>query len=282
MQDWDIVRSLDNDLQQKLLFERPISSLYKKRIAILVGPHVFLKRIHDIYQIIQSLHHDVVVVADKQAGLPVGMADIWLTPTNSRSKVSFQHTDEALELLSSCQYIIAGIDIEISARWQLFLEQCSKLTTSHMVYTGEVIRLIGVSPLLLQNRYDDMYYVQPKELIYLAKYLKLSVSKDNNNSLLVQLSIMKQIADRLHACIVCYQPDRIVVVDQGKDNKAIVASHPQGFDLDAVMGLSVGLLSDDNVGTYTLDKLMLAISLLQKHAHTDQSVEHLLTYLKKY
>ncbi len=224
MKDLNIIR---DDTQQatinRVIFERPISRLHARKIGLLAGRHARLKVVSDVYQAITALNHDTVLVAEealKEHTLP---ADIFLQ-TNKNISDGFANTDEAFELLSECEYIVVGMDLEIGAQFQLFLEKLIAYRSAPIVFTNESIDIGKTTPELFTDRFEDVYICNTQHLLALARYIKLPFVLEPNAGVLNKLNLLEKISQHLHATVVCIEDYQILATTYTSPQKAVVSN----------------------------------------------------------
>lgn len=230
MEDINLLRDDENSIYQKILFERPISRLQARRIGLLAGRHAQLKKINDIHQIILTMNHDVAIVAEldlKKIGVP---AEIYLQPSKKITE-PFSNSDEAIQLLLDCSYIVVGMDIEISSRLQIFLEKCINTRNSPIVFTSESIGLFKTSPNLTQNRKGDLYICSTKYLIELANYLDLTINFQPNAGIYNKIGLLKMLAEHLQAHIICVENYQVLSCSYTDTTKATVTNTKNSSDI---------------------------------------------------
>lgn len=224
MEDLNIIRDdTHQTVISKILFERPISRLHARKIGLLAGRHARLKVISDVYQIVTTLNHDVILVAEealKQHTLP---ADIFLQ-TNKTISQGFGNTDEAFELLSECEYVVVGMDLEIGAQFQLFLEKLIAKRSAPIVFTNESIDIGKTTPGLFTNRSDDLYICNTQHLLALARYIKLPFTLQSDAGVLNKLNLLQLISHSLHATVVCIEDYQILTTTHAAPKKAVVSN----------------------------------------------------------
>ncbi len=274
MEDVTLIRDEKNSIYQKILFERPISRLQARKIGLLAGKHARLKKINDMHQIILAMKHDVAIVAEsdlKSVGVP---AQVYL---ENGKKISdpFNNSDEAISVLADCNYIVVGMDIEISSRLQIFLEKCIHSRQAPILFTSESIGQFKVSPHIVKDRMGDIYACSTKRLIELANYLDLPVVFSPNAGIYNKIDILKKLAKHLRAHIVCIEDYQILGCSYTNLNKATVTNiiNTKQHSLDYLfIAILLSLFSDAvNPNIDITARMLTAGYLLRKSLNSKDS-----------
>ncbi len=224
MSNLKITRNIQVDEYQKILFERPISKLQSKNIGILAGKHASIKIISDIFQTIHTLNHNPVLITEigkDNIELP---AQYTLLPSPKKSTALFSNSDGAIELLGDCSYVIAGVEAELDASMQLFLEKLIDSRPFPMVFNDQIISIAKVDHQILLGRQDDIYVCKMPATLKLAKVLGINIPDSQNISVLTKLEILKNIAVSLHANIVVVDTNQVLAVSFRKADNGFIAN----------------------------------------------------------
>ncbi len=247
MQKLDILRDGEQaDIVSKILFERPISRLHARKIGLLAGRHVRLKTISDVHQIITSLNHDAILVAESALKEHTFPADIFLESGKNQS-FGFTNTDQAFELLSGCGYVVAGMDLEISAQFQLFIEKLVKFRTAPILFTNESIDISKTSANIFSGRSDDIYVCDIRHLKTLAEHIGVNSNMPKDSGVAQKISIIAEISKTLNALVVCVEPKQLLAISHHEPSRAVISNytdHTNGRVDLLFTALLVGLLSD--------------------------------------
>lgn len=266
MDSLNIVRDDNQVIIDKILYERPISRLYSRKVGLLAGRHVRLKVVSDVYQTITTLNHDVVLVAEealKEHTLP---ADIFLHPGKTISQ-GYTNTDEAFELLGECEYIVVGMDLEIGAQFQLFLESLITNRSAPIVFTNESIEIGKVSQQLFTGRHNDIYICNTQHLLALAKYLRIPVVLAPNAGVLNKLGVLQTLSQALNSTVVCIEDYQILAMNHNDLEKAVVANihNTKNIRIDLIFTALLTSLLCDTVGSQNdiFERMVTASYLLR-------------------
>lgn len=224
MSNLKITRNIQVDEYQKILFERPISKLQSKNIGILAGKHSSIKIISDIFQTIHTLNHNPVLITEigkDNIELP---AQYTLLPFPKKPTALFSNSDGAIELLGDCSYVIAGVEAELDASMQLFLEKLIDSRPFPMLFNDQIISIAKVDHQILLGRQDDIYVCKMPATLKLAKILGINIPDSQNISVLTKLEILKNIAVSLHANIVVVDTNQVLAVSYRKADNGFIAN----------------------------------------------------------
>ena len=267
MQILDILRDGEqSDIVSKILFERPISRLHARKIGLLAGRHVRLKTISDVHQIITTLNHDAILVAESALKQHIFSADIFLESGKNQS-FGFTNTDQAFEMLSECGYVVAGMDLEISAQFQLFIEKLVKFRTAPIIFTNESIDISKTSANIFSGRSDDIYVCDMRHLTTLAKHIGVNSAMPKDAGVAQKLSLIAEISTALNALVVCVEPQQLLAISHHEPARAVISNYSDHTSsrVDLLLtALLASLLSDTpNPSSDILERVVTASWLLR-------------------
>jgi len=262
----NIVRDDNTQVYKKILFERPISRVHARKIGLLAGKHASLKKVNDAYQIIGALNHDLTIVAEEELKEHNVPAEVYLHGSKKASQ-PYVNSDEALHSLENCNYVVAGMDIEISSRLQIFLEKFILSRNAPIIFSTDSIALFKISPELLNNRRGDIFVCNTKSLIDLARYIEVTVEFKAQDGILNKLNLLQRLSQKLQAHIICIEDYQILSSSYTDIDKAGVvnAKNPQNLSIDYLyIPILTSLLCDvPNPEIDILDRILTAGYLLR-------------------
>ncbi|MBA3678683.1 hypothetical protein H0W80_00560 [Candidatus Saccharibacteria bacterium] len=262
----NIVRDDNTQVYNKILFERPISRVHARKIGLLAGKHASLKKVSDAYQIIGALNHDLTIVAEEELKEHNVPAEVYLYGSKKASN-PYVNSDEALYSLENCNYVVAGMDIEINSRLQIFLEKFIKSRNAPIIFSTDSIALFKLSPKLLVVRTGDLFICNTKSLIELAEYTNAPVSFKENNGILNKLNLLQSLAQQLQAHIICIENYQVLSSSYTDSGRAGVVNikNPQDISIDYLyIPILTSLLCDvPNPEIDLLDRILTAGYLLR-------------------
>ncbi len=224
MNNLKITRSIEIDEYQKILFERPISKLQSKNIGILAGKHAPIKIISDIFQTITTLNHNPVLITQ------LGKNDIelpsqyTLLPNIKKSTALFSNTDGGIDLLRDCSYVVAGIETELDASMQLFIEKLIKSRPFPIIFNDQFISIAKVDKKIFLNRRGDIYICQMPVILKFAQLLDMKIKNNSDMNVLTKLEVIKILATKLQADIVAVDTTQILAVSYKKTESGFIAN----------------------------------------------------------
>lgn len=110
--------STDSKVLDDILFNRPIKSVGRHRVALLVTRNASLRSIDKVYEIFKSFGLNCALVVDERLSIAQVPAEIVL---KSSHKVSYSNVDEALELIQDCSALFVLTGGEINAAMGLLI-----------------------------------------------------------------------------------------------------------------------------------------------------------------
>jgi|GEM_PF-2523615 len=267
MEKLDIIReSEQSDIIKKILFERPISRLQARKIGLLASRHVRFKTISDVYQVISTLNHDPILIAESDLKKHIFPADIFLEP-NKKLHSGFSNTDQAFEMLSECGYVVAGMDLEISAQFQLFIEKLAKLRSSPIIFTNESVEIAKTSPGVFLGRHEDVFVCDTVHLTKLAKYLGLGIELPNDAGVNHKLALISRLSTHLSSLVVCAEPNQLLAASYHNTSKAVISNFSDHstarIDLIFIAILACLLSDTPNPSSEILERVVTASWLLR-------------------
>ena len=248
MDNLNIIRETTAQEYEKILFERPISQMHARNIGMLAGRHARLKHTNDMYEIISLMHHHPVLIAEPPSSDIVLPADVMLIPSKGTSRRVYTNTDEALQRIGDCEYMIVGIEFELNSLLQLFIEQIVTARHSPIVFTDDAVQIARVSPEIFVDRQDDIYVCSYEAIVRLANILGLGVQQQADVSVLNKLILMRQVAVHLSARIVIVSDIQMLAIDYRQSNSAVITNftNPSKIELrGTVIAILTSLLSDN-------------------------------------
>lgn len=261
------LRSDEKKQIEKILFERPISSLWKKNIGLLVGKNAKLKSVNDAYNIVSSLKHSPILVAEKnesdfESKFPT---TLWL----KKNKHRFENTDEAIRIFSECQIVIAGFELTMNPVMQLLLEKLLSSRNSSMLFSDEVAVMFKNSLSFFKNRHGDIYVLTVRSVKILAQQLSLNIN--NTQNIMYLSKLLCEISEKLNCTIVCYSQSQIIGADKDQPNKIcvynLVSNKLQGDHLCATLACLIA-----EVRTFgNVLELILACGFLLNEAYLQET-----------
>lgn len=234
----EITLSSDLDIKdyQSIFFDRPVSSLRKRNIAVLVGSNTNLFEVQQVYMLIQAMNHNPVLIVDdrfREVGLP---ADIYLS---TQRKLLYENSDEAIAKINDCHLLLAGVGIEMNASMQLLLEKILKQYHGTSVLTESAFKLPSIEKLL---NVDVLLFGSTKKLISLSHHYLKNIK---NSGLLRKIELLKSTAMSGACGVVCTEDYRIISVEPSKD-KVSVVNNSVVIDRVAYLAIFVSLIADRN------------------------------------
>lgn len=220
---------------QEIFFDRPVSSLRKRNICILVGSNTSIFEVQQAYQVIQAMNHNPVLIADdrlRNIGLP---ADLYLSTKN---KMHYENTDEAIELIEGCYGIVAGLGIELNSSMQLFLEKVLTSYQGLVLLTESTFRFPGLEKLL---RHNILLAGSTKKLLSLSS----NQNRVSNSGLLRKIELLSSISLKYHSGIICQETNQILAIEVENARTGVMNSTDK-IDYSAYLSILVSLLSDRN------------------------------------
>lgn len=241
---------------QSIFFDRPINSLRKKNIAVLVGSNTNIFEIQQLYLIIQAMNHNPILIADgnlRSLGLP---ADMYLSNNN---KQVYQNSDEAIVRISDCHSLIAGVGLELNSSMQLLLDKVLKSYRGVIILTDSSFKLPGFMDLLSPN---SVLLGSTKNILSLGSKKVVSAQ---NFGLLRKLELLHNIVVKYGGGLICADEHQLLGLNSSKDTAAVVNSknliNPVEF-----MAIFISLLSDsERPSVDTWQKYFLASGYLYRN-----------------
>lgn len=241
---------------QSIFFDRPINSLRKKNIAVLVGINTNIFEIQQLYLIIQAMNHNPILIADeslRSLGLP---ADMYLSNNN---KQFYQNSDEAIARISDCHSLIAGVGLELNSSMQLLLDKVLKSYRGVIILTDSSFKLPSFMDLLSPN---SVLLGSTKNLLSLGSKKVVSAQ---NFGLLRKLELLQNIVVKYGGGLICADEHQLLGLNSSKDTAAVVNSknliNPVEF-----MAIFISLLSDsERPSVDTWQKYFLASGYLYRN-----------------
>lgn len=218
---------------QSIFFDRPISNLRKKDVAILVGRHTNLFSVQQVFEIILGLGHNPVLICDdklREHGLP---ADIYLANNN---QLVYENTDQAIERIFDSHLLIAGIGLELNASMQLLLERIINQVKSSVVLTDSAVKLPGIAD-NINNR--QLLACSTKALLAIDKHSR----KINSAGLLRKIEIIIGLVNGTKANVLCMEDHQLLALDITSQKSGVINSQ-QSIEPMAYLAILVSLLAD--------------------------------------
>ncbi len=244
-----VVRETSSDQYEKILFERPISALQSRKIAILIGEHAQIKHINDIYQIIVALKHQPIIIAERTASNTLVPVDTYMEKSRLRSNPLYSNADEIVSNVNNCSYAVVGIDFEINSSLQLFLEKLIASRPSPILFNDESMVMSRVSPNIFKHRVGDAFICSINSLSKFANNLKVLNKVSESDGVLQKLQFMSEVSSLINANIVVLGDRQILATSYKQSNQGFVSN----FNFEKKINLSgvvtailVSLLTDSS------------------------------------
>lgn len=243
-----IIREVSVKEYEKILFERPISKQQSRSVAIIVGKHALLKNINDIYEIISALHHFPIVIAEYQSNNKSSVpAEMFLTSNPKSSDMTYYNTDDVIQRVNDCGYVVLGVDFELNSALQLFIEKLIISRIGPILFSDEVMAIAKLSPHIFLKRHDDVYVFNKTNLLKFTRIFKINHEFNDELGVLHILNIMQKLSIHLNANIVVVEPIQVLAVSYKQTGHGFIANidNPNKINLkNYYMAILVSLLSD--------------------------------------
>jgi hypothetical protein len=238
---------------KKVLFDRPVSSLARPQIAMLVGKYCDLRNINTIYEILIAIGFMPIIIADndfKLTGLP---ADIFMM---SKDKKSYANSDEIIMTINNCSTVLVLTGGEINSCLDILL---SKLALSYKgVLASDNIAMFG-QPWATDHK---IVYGPTKKLIESLGY-KLS----KETGLKLKAEYLGNIAELTGALVVAVDDRQALVVDPNQKDSVGVINCADNIKLSDFSAIAVGLIAEKISGAISnpVDYVLAAGNLYRNY-----------------
>lgn len=225
---------VDSSKYQSVFFERPVSGLRKRNIAILAGRNSSLFEVQQAYMIINAMNHNPVLIADdhlRDVGLP---ADIYLSTKN---KMHYDNSEEALSIISDCHALIAGVGLELNSSMQLLLERVLGSYQRLVVLTESTFKFPGLEKMLGRN---VILAGSTKKLLSFGQKYRLHAG---TTGLLLKAELLSRQSAKLDVNVLCIEDHQILAV-LSTDTVAVVINSIDRIDSSGFLSILISLLSD--------------------------------------
>ncbi len=276
-----IVRETSSDQYEKILFERPISSLQSRKIAILVGEHAQIKYINDIYQIILALKHQPIIIAERTTSSTLVPVDTYMEKSRLKSKPLYSNADEVISSVNNCSYAVVGVDFEINSTLQLFLEKLIVSRPSPILFNDESMVISRVSPDIFLHRVGDTYICSIVSLSKFANNLGVANKVTESSGVLQKLQFMSELSSITNANIVVLADRQILATSSKQTNQGYISNFNirKKTDLRGVVtAILVSLLTDSSS---TQDDFLMRVATTSYLLRQGFKRNDIITTLKK-
>ncbi len=225
-------KSSDSSEYSAIFYNRPVNKLNKSSIGIIAGKHVQLNSISAIYSIVMAMGHSPVLMVDSHHQPSAVPAELFLKSSN---KLSYQNTDEAIELLGNCEIVFLIVGSELSSAMEIFV---GRLLES---YQGLIVT--DYPKLLLGDDIDT-----PLRLCFANTKSLLAVSKQSYPKALSGLNLKTQLltnsSQLLGSGVVCVEDNQAIVIDSRGSHRACVINSSRHINRFELVAIIVGLMAD--------------------------------------
>lgn len=232
--DLTLSSDLDTKDYQSIFFDRPVSSLRKRNIAVLVGSNTNLYEVQQAYMVIRAMNHNAVLVVDdrlREVGLP---ADIYLS---THRKLLYENSDEAIARINDCHLLVAGVGIEMNASMQLLLERVLREYRGVAILTESAFKLPNINELLNER---ILLFGKTKKLL---TFNHRQIKNINSRGLLRKIDLLNNTARSSGGGVICTENHQIISVEPS-EYKVSVINNMQGIDSVAFLAILVSLIAD--------------------------------------
>jgi hypothetical protein len=169
---------LQTNLNQNIedyLFSLPQNMRHLRSVAIMTDKSFSLKTLADMAEIVQYLKIDSQYISDQSPTeeLRFEFLELQAKRTKRASAITFEQTDEAIELLSNTHVVLAGCFNHISSKYQLFLEKSLVDLAQPILLSKDIVSLYKFN-LELTNQPNHYLILNPESVMRLCSLLKLS------------------------------------------------------------------------------------------------------------
>lgn len=257
---------------ESIFFNRPIGPLHRKNIGILVGKHTQLHQVEQAYSTVLALSHYPVIIAEdslKEFNIP---AEVFL---DSKDKLHFDNTDEALSRLQDCHMIIAGIGLELTAAMQLFLERVLQTYHKPIILTESVFTFPTLTDYLGEN---TMLFGSTKGLLKLA-----NLRTGTESGLARKIELLQTLNHATLTQLVCVEAHQVLGLGSYNADKISIVNCKQVLSKEAFLPLFAGLLADraEPCAEGWLEYLLASGHLYEKCVSSKDYLKNLKAYLEK-
>lgn len=250
-----------------ILFNRPISKLYQKNIAIFLQKNSALKIINDFYEIVNVFSHHPVLVAEKND--LVTKLDVELFLESNAKNSTFLNTDDCVQISNNVSYSVIGLDSELSSKWQLLYEGLLKSHLNRLVFTNKTYKIINFSVQSSLRRSDDILVFNLKEYLSILKNNDIITSIPQYLSVDKKIEILQTIASRTNSNCVLLEHDQVIAVSYKEPYRAMIANSTREkdkiYDLRFV-AILICLMSDVNAEAKKFIQLSAAAAKIYKNS----------------
>ncbi|MBI2797874.1 hypothetical protein HYX70_01070 [Candidatus Saccharibacteria bacterium] len=269
----NIVRQQDELLFRNILFERPINRLRARNITLLAGRHAKLKQIHDAYQLINIMNHHSRLIAAHALRTRDVPADVFLKP-DIKNELHFANTEQVMEIVNDSAFVIMGLELEISSKYQILVEKVISSTQTPILATNSLLPIVKTSPGLLKN-HKGVFVLDTKSLIRLANMANLAVSLKAGAGINNKLSVIRLLADSLSWPVVCYETSQVISCNPAQSGRFGVTNFKTTNKLEVetmVVAILSCLLADSRLWQHDfLERSLTAAFLLRQVTKTNNS-----------
>ena len=194
------------------IFSLPQNMRHLRSIAILTDKSFSLKTLADMSEIVQYFKLDSRYITDLSPSdeLRFDFMELQKKRTKRDSAVTYEQTDEAIEMLRSTHVVVAGCLDHISSKYQLFLEKTLDDLSQAVLLSKDIVSLFQFN-VRLTDQTNHYLVLTPESVVRLCSLLELRTRPlglpANNWHNLIEL------AKHLDRPTICVASEHIVIVD---------------------------------------------------------------------
>lgn len=222
-------------LQEKILFDRPVSNLARPNIAVIAGRNAQLKEVSSFYEILLTIGFQPVLIADaklQNLGFPADML------MYSKNNGPYINSDEIINSLLDFNTIVVITGGEVNSSLELII--------SHMA--GQFRGTVVVDNIKLLNQ---DWLTSSKIVFGTTKHLLQSYdgSKLKTQGLNLKAEYLQSVSEKYHATLQAIDGQQCIVADHSRQDSVGVINCPNLISPYDLASLSVGLIAEKPSGS---------------------------------
>lgn len=250
---------------EKILFDRPVSSLARPNIAIIVSKYAELKIIFNIFEIFRTMGFIPILIADhdfKATGLP---ADVFM---QSKDKRTYLNTDEIIHTVEGCGGVLVVTGGEVNSALELLLSRLAS-TYKGLIATDN-ITLFGNN------------WVSTNKFVFggTKKLIKsLGYNLSDNDGLKLKAEYLSKISALTDSLILAVDGNQALAVSSKSMNSAVVVNCTGQIQPYEISAIAIALITEKTTSNNSLLDYVLTASHIYREYYLQTGLEGMKIFL---
>lgn len=260
------------------LFGLPLNMRQLRRVGLLTEQTFPLKKLAEASEIIQQFKFGCNYITDQSPAEEIRFDFVELNRKSKKtSAIAYEQTDQALELLSESNTIIAGFLGHISSRYQLFLEKSLLSLPQTVLITNDMVALYKFNLELIDSPHH-YFVLSPEGLVRLGNLLGIKMRPVRLPS--SNWYNLCQLANKLQREVACVSKEQIIVCDPAFKQLVLLRLTNAADYYYQYMSLLASLITAYQSDVKPVSQHMQAAAMILQAAFGGPTPQTVVTFLK--